>query len=80
MGKVSPKYKNFLIIEDLHTQARDTSVKVFCHIYSFKHLIKEQTYYKNPINTKCTDLMITIKQRRFQNYCVNDTGFSDFHK
>lgn len=84
IGKVvdslSPKYRNFLIIEDFHTQARDTSVKVFCHIYSFKHLIKEQTDYKNPINTKCIDLMVTNKQRRFQNSCVIDTGFSDFHK
>ena len=53
MGKavdsLSSKYENFLIIGDFKTQASDTSVKDFCDIYSFKHLIKELTCYKIPI-------------------------------
>ena len=53
MGKavdsLSSKYENFLIIGDINAQTRDTSVKDFCDIYSFQHLIKEPTCYKNLI-------------------------------
>ena len=73
------KFENFLIIVDFIAQTSDTSVKDFCNIYSFKHLIKEPTCYKNPINPKCIDLMLNNRQRSFQNSCVIDTELSDFH-
>ena len=63
------KYENFLIIGDFNAQGNDTSVKDFYDIYSFKHLTKESTCYKNPINPKCIDLMLTNRQRSFQNSC-----------
>ena len=77
---LSSKYENFFIIGDFKAQATDTSVKDFCAIYSFKHLIKETTYYKTPINPKCIDFMLTNRQQGFQNFCVIETGFSDFHQ
>ena len=77
---LSSKYENFFIIGDSKAQASDTSVKDFCAIYSFKHIIKETTYYKTPINPKCIDLMLTNRQHGFQNFCVIETGFSDFHQ
>ena len=47
MGKAvdsfSSKYENFLVIGDFNAKAKDTSVKDFCDIYSFQHLIKEVT-------------------------------------
>ena len=76
----SSKYENFLIIADFNAQASNKSVKDFCDVYSFKHLIKEPTCYKNPNNPKCIDFMLTSKQRSFQNSCVIDTGLFDFHK
>ena len=69
-----------MIIGDFNAQASDTSVKDFCDIYSFQHLIKEPTCCKNPNNPKCRDLMLTNRQRSFQNSCVVDTGLSDFHR
>ena len=69
-----------MIIGVFNAQASYTSVKDFCDIYSFKHLIKEPTCYKNPINPKCIDLMLTNKQCSFQKSCVIDTGLSDFYK
>ena len=35
---------------------------------------------KNPDKPKCIDLLLTNKNRSFQNSCVIDTGLSDFHK
>ena len=76
MGKavdsLSSKYENFLIIGDFNAQASDTSVKGFCDVHKFKHLIKEPTSYKNPNNPKFIDLMLTNRQRSFQNSCVID--------
>ena len=52
MGKAvesfSSKYDNFLITGDFSTQVNDIFLKDFSDTYSFKHLIKEPTYYKNP--------------------------------
>ena len=50
----------FLLIFDggFNAQAVDFSVKVFCDVYRFKHLIKESTCNKNPVNPKCTNLML----------------------
>ena len=54
MGKyvetLPSKYENFLITRNFNAQARDTSVKDFRDVYSFKNLIKEPTCYKNPIS------------------------------
>ena len=76
MGKAvdSPtlKYEDFLIIGNFNVQAEDTSVKDFCDIYSFKHLIKASAGYKNPNNPKCIDLIPTNRQRGFQNSCVQN--------
>ena len=80
VGSLSSKHENFLIIEDINTQANDTYVKDFCDIYSFKRLIKERTQYKNHINQECIDLIPANRQDSFRNYCVIDTGLSNFHK
>ena len=80
VDSLSSKQENVLITGELNAQASNTSVKDLCDIYSLKHLIKEQTCYKNCINPKCINLMLTNRQRRFQNSCVIDTVSSDFHK
>ena len=66
------KYEDFLIIGNFNVQGEDTSVKDFCDIYSFKHLIKASAGYKNPNNPKCIDLIPTNRQRSFQNSCVQN--------
>ena len=43
-------------------------------------MIKDATCFKNPDKPKCIDLMLTYRNRSFQNACVIDTGLSDFHK
>ena len=78
VDSLSSKYE--FIIGDFNALASDNFVKDFCHTLSFKHLINKPTCFKNLINPKCIDLMLTNRQRSFQNSCAIDTGLSDFHK
>ena len=80
LASLSSKHENVFIIGNFKAQVSDASVKDFCDIYSFKHLKKKARCYKTPINPKCIDLMLTNRQRNFQNFCVIKTGLCDFHQ
>ena len=84
MGKstdfFSTNYENFLLVGDFNAEESNNSVKDFCDVYGFQHLIKESGWYKNPNNPKCIDLMLTNKKRSFQNSCAIEIALSDFHK
>ena len=58
----------------------DSSLKEFCNLYSLKNLRKELTCFKNPDNSKVTDLLLTNRPRSFCNSDTLETGVSDFHK
>ena len=84
-GKVikllSERQENFILIGDFNAEESDTiTIKDFCDIYSFKNLMKDATCLKNPDKPQCIDLMLTNRNRSFQNSCVIVTGLSDFHK
>ena len=59
VDSLSSRSENFLITGDFHAQTNKTSVEDLCNINSLKPLIKEPTYYKNSINPKCIDLVLT---------------------
>ena len=65
---------------DFNAEESDATIKDFCDIYSFKNLIKNVTCFKNPDKPKSIDLMLTNRNRSFQNSCVIDTGLPHFHK
>ena len=77
---LSATYENFILIGDFSATEFYISIKDFCDIYSFENLIKEINYFKNPHSLECTDLMMRIRSRSFQNSCVIETGLSGFHK
>ena len=52
----------------------------FCGSYSLKSLIKNPTCFKKPDNPICIDLILTNRQKCFQNSTIIETGLSDFHK
>ena len=69
IDSLSSKYGNFFLIGDFNAQARDTSsVKDFCDIYGFEHLINKPTCCKNYINPKCIDVVLTNRHRNFQKF------------
>ena len=43
-------------------------------------MINKPTCYKNPDKPTCIDLILTNCPGSFQNFCVIETGFSDFYK
>ena len=43
-------------------------------------MISKPTCYKNPDKPTCIDLILTNCLESFQNFCVIETGLSDFHK
>ena len=49
----------------------------FCEIYKLENLVNNPTYFKNPINPTCNDLIITNRKDSFQNKIVLETGISD---
>ena len=54
-------------------------MKTFSECYTLSSLIKEPTCYKNPQNPSCINLILTTIPYSFQNSCVTETGFLDFH-
>ena len=79
IGKVidslSSRYENYILVI-LNAEESDTTIKDFWDMYSFKNLVKDATCNIQNFN----DLMLTNRNRSFQNSCVIDTGLSDFHK
>ena len=47
-------------------------------MYNTKN-IKEKTYFKNPENPTCIDLILTNRPRSFQDSTVVEMGLFDFH-
>ena len=58
-------FENFLLVGDFNAEESNNSVKDFCDVYGFKHLIKKSTCYKNANNPKCINLMVANKNRSF---------------
>ena len=64
---------------DFNVRDNEHHMKSFCENYGFKDLIRQPTYYKNPSNPVCIDLILINVPRSFQNTCVVETGLSDFY-
>ena len=71
----------FMLIGDLNAEPTEAAVSDFCEIYNLKHLIKNKICFKNPTKPTCIDyLIVTNRQKCFQDTVVFETGLSDFHK
>ena len=49
------RYKNFIFLGDLNSEPKEQSVRVFCQVYNFNIIIKENTYFQNPVNPSWID-------------------------
>ena len=65
---------------DFNVEPNDATMKNICQIYGCKNIVKDKTCFKNPINPTCIDLIITNRQKSFQESDVIETGSSDFYK
>ena len=64
---------------DFNAEPNEPAISDFCEISNTKNIIKEKTYFKNPKNPACIDLILTNRLRSFQDSTVAETGLSDFH-
>ena len=72
--------KILFLIRDFNVSIDDPHMGSFCELYRFKSLIKDSTYFRNPENSSCIDLMLTNSPYSFQFSCVIETDLSDFRK
>ena len=73
-------YDNILLIGDFNSEMDEKHISEFCDLYTLKSLIKEPTCFKNTSNPTCIDLLLTNREKHFQNSTTIETGLSDFHK
>ena len=62
-------------MSDFNVGPENTYIKGFCDNYDLTNLIKEPKCFKNPEIITYIDLILTIRPRSLQNYCV----ISDIH-
>ena len=63
---------------NFNEEPNELAISDFCEMYNTKN-IKEKTYFKNPENPTCIDLILTNRPSSFQDSTVVETGLSDFH-
>ena len=57
MVKVFSKYDNFILPIDLNSESTELAVRDFCQMCGCNNLINDNTYFKNPENPSCIDLI-----------------------
>ena len=67
-------------MRDFNTELSNNFVDRFCGTYSIKSLIEKPTYFKDPDNPTCIDLILINRQKCFQNSTIIEIGLSDFRK
>ena len=80
LDSLSSKYYDFVLIGDFNADLSNNFVDSFCGSYSLKSLIKKPTCFKNPDHPISIDLILTNRQKGFQNSTIIETGLFDFHK
>ena len=77
---LTSKHDNIILMGDFNAEPAGTVVSDFCEIYNVKNIIRKKTFFKNPNNPSCIDLIITNRPNSFPNSMVIEKGLSDFHK
>ena len=67
-------------MEDLNSEVSKNCLYCFRNFSSFKTLNRGPTCLKYANNPSCMDLLLTNRQRCFQQRYATETGISDFHR
>ena len=67
-------------MEDLNSEVSKNCLNCFRNFSSFKTLNRGPTCLKYANNPSCMDLLLTNRQRCFQQRYATETGISDFHR
>ena len=72
-------YKKNVILGDFNVGIEEQHMKAFCDNYNLTSLLKQPTYYKNPNNPRCINLILYNTPRSFQSTSVIERGLSDYY-
>ena len=75
----STTYKKNVILGDFNVGIEEQHMKAFCDNYNLTSLLKQPTYYKNPNNPRCINLILYNTPRSFQSTSVIERGLSDYY-
>ena len=73
-------FENIILMGDLNTTDTDETLIEFLEDREFSNLVHFPTCFMSAENPSTIDLIITNKQKSFQNTVGVSTGLSDFHK
>jgi len=79
LDQLTPRYDNFLIVEDLNSEESNYEISNFMNIYGLKNLLKCPTCYKLVENPSSIDMFLTNEVSSFQNSIAIELGLLDFH-
>ena len=57
------KFDHILLIGDFNAEISERSVHDFCNVYNLESLSNTPTYFKNPENSSCIDLLLTNSKK-----------------
>ena len=84
VGKALDQYlktfEKFLLLGDFNADDTEPVLSEFLEQYEAKNIMKNKTWFKNPVRPTCIDLFLTNSPHSFQNTMTISTGLSDFHK
>ena len=73
-------HENIILLGDFNVEVKEKNISDSMSTYNLKILVKQKTFFKNPDNPSCIDLILTNSPRSFQDNSVFEAGLSDFHK
>ena len=73
---LSPKYVNFIFLEDFNSELCEQPMRDFFHVFNCQNIIKDKTCFKNPHNSSCIDLVVTNRPKE----TLIETGLSFLRK
>ena len=68
------------MLVDLNATPIEVVMEEFMKVYSLKDLVKEPACFKNPDRPSCINLILTDKDKSFQESQIIENGLADFHK
>ena len=75
----SSRYGNYIVIDGFNIEEDGTAVLDFWSSFDLLSLIWEPKCCKSREKPSYIDLILTNKPHNFQDFCVTETGLSDFH-
>ena len=69
-----------MLVGDINAEESELSLSQLFDEYNAKNIVKENTCFKNTLNSSCIGLFITNIPLSFQNTITISNGLWDFHK